>query len=363
MTTAHINPFLGEARSECIIGLDERILVTGANGFIGSKVVRTLLLYGFKRVRCLTRPTSSSTALEGVKKEFNGESIEIVRGNLLSPVDCTTVVEDVSVIYHLAAGTEKTFPGCFLNSVVTTRNLLEAVSKEQNFKRFVNISSLSIYSNEKLGRGALLDETCEIDARLVERHDPYAYGKAKQDEIVQGYARSRNIPCVIVRPGVTFGPGKAKIPGRVGMDTFGIFLHLGLGNRMPFTYVDNCAEAIVLAGLRKGIEGEIFNIVDDNLPKSREFLRMYKKQVRRFASIPVPYGAFYLLNLLWEKYSKWSEGQLPPVFNRHFCAAYFKGNAYSNTKAKLMLGWSPKVTMSEGLSKFFGYARGAVGGK
>ena len=61
---------------------------------------------------------------------------------------------------------------------------------------------------------------------------------------------------------------------------------------MPFTYVDNCAEAIVLAGLRKGIEGEVINIVDDDLPKSREFLRLYKKQVRRFFSIPVPYRVF-----------------------------------------------------------------------
>lgn len=361
MTPAHGNTLSGKAESEYIVGRDARILVTGANGFIGSKVVRTLLLYGFTRVRCLTRPTSTSTALERVIKEFSGESIEIVRGNLLSPVDCSIAVKDVSVIYHLAAGTEKTFPGCFLNSVVTTRNLLEAVSEEKTFKRFVNISSLAIYSNEKLQRGALLDETCEIDARLlVERHDPYAYGKAKQDEIVQDYAKSRRIPCVIVRPGVTFGPGKAKIPGRVGMDTFGLFLHLGLGNQMPLTYVDNCAEAIVLAGLRKGIEGEIFNIVDDNLPKSREFLRMYKKQVHRFVSVPVPYRIFYLLNLLWEKYSKWSEGQLPPVFNRLFCAAYFKGNAYSNTKAKQMLGWSPRVTMSKGLSNYCGYARGVM---
>lgn len=149
----------------------------------------------------------------------------------------------------------------------------------------------------------------------------------------------------------------------MGIDTFGVFLHLGLANRMPFTYVDNCAEAIVLAGLRKGIEGEVINVIDDNIPRSCTFLRLYKKRVSKFFSIPVPYPVFYLANYLWEKYSVWSEGQLPPAFNRKTCAAYFKGNTYSNEKAKRLLGWHPRVEMSDCLEMFFAYAREAVGRK
>jgi nucleoside-diphosphate-sugar epimerase len=298
-----------------------------------------------------------------VIKEFSRAHVDIIQGNLLSRDSCATAVKGVSIVYHLAAGIDKTFPGCFLNSVVTTRNLLDAVTKEHTLKRFVNIGSLAVYSNEKIRRGGLMDESCEVDTRLVERYDPYAYGKAKQDEIVLEYARTRGLPYVLVRPGITFGPGKAKIPGRVGIDTFGVFLHLGLNNTMPLTYVDNCAEAIVLAGLIKGIEGEVFNIVDDDLPKSRDFLRMYKKHVHRFMSIPIPYPAFYLLNLMWEKYSQWSEGQLPPVFNRRTCTAYFKGNTYSNKRAKELLGWRPRVRMSDGLERFFVHAREVVGHK
>ena len=55
---------------------------------------------------------------------------------------------------------------------------------------------------------------------------------------------------------------------------------MGGSNTIPFTYVDNCAEAIVLAGLVKGVDGEALNIVDDDLPSSREFLRLYKNNVR-----------------------------------------------------------------------------------
>lgn len=115
----------------------------------------------------------------------------------------------MAVVYHLAAGVEKSFPGCFLNSVVTTRNLLDAVIAAGTVKRFVNTSSLAVYLNAKVRRGGIIDEMCEIDQHLVERNNPYAYGKAKQDEIVREYGRVRGLPYVIVgTPGVTFGPGK-----------------------------------------------------------------------------------------------------------------------------------------------------------
>jgi nucleoside-diphosphate-sugar epimerase len=340
-----------------IINPEETILITGAAGFIGTRLVHTLLSYGFKRLRCFTRPTSNLKKLETMIKEFGQANIEIVEGNLLSREDCTNATKGVSLVYHLAAGVEKSFPGCFSNSVVATRNLLDAMIKEQTLKRFVHTSSIAVYSNEKIRRGGLLDESCEIDNNLIERCEPYTYGKVKQDEIVLEYAKKHNFSYVIVRPSVVFGPGKAKITDRVGTDTFGIFLHLGLNNRIPLTYVDNCAEAIVLAGLRRGIDGQVFNISDDDLPTSREFLKMYKSKVRRFFSIPVPYPVWLFFNYLWEKYSKWSEGQLPPVFNRRTCAVYWKGNTYSNKKAKELLGWQPRVTINEGLERFFTFMR------
>lgn len=349
--------FPGTDRNGYIVNPEETILVTGANGFVGKRVVHTLLSYGFKNVRCLTRPTSNSKNLEAAIEGFDSKNVEILKGNLLSRDACRIASKGVSVVYHLAAGVEKSFPGCFLNSVVTTRNLLEALNEEQALKRFVNTSSIAVYSNKKIRRGGLMDESCEVDTKFVERHEPYAYGKAKQDELVLEYAQKYNLPYVIVRPSVVFGPGKAKITDRIGTDTFGVFLHLGLNNIIPLTYVDNCAEAIVLAGLRKGIEGQVFNIIDDDLPKSREFLKLYKQKVRRFFSIPVPYWTWFCFNFLWEKYSKWSERQLPPVFNRRGCAVYWKGNRYSNKKAKELLDWRPKVGMNEGLQRLFAYMR------
>ena len=349
-------------RHNWTINKSDLILITGANGFVGSKVVEILLEYGFSRLRCLVRSSRNLSQLRRIADCSKAE-VEFMEGNLLDPNDCQRAAKDVSIIYHLAAGVEKSFPGCFMNSAVATRNLLEALIKERTLRRFVNISSIAVYSNEKLPRGGLLDESCEVDTKWVERYEPYTYGKAKQDAIVLEYAQNHNLPYVIVRPSVVFGPGKAKITDRIGTNTFGVFLHLGLRNRVPFTYVDNCAEAIVLAGLKKGVESQVFNIFDDDLPRSRDFLKLYKRKVRWFFSIPVPYGVWYFFNYLWEKYSKWSEEQLPPVFNRRSCAVYWKGNSYSNNKAKELLGWQPRVQMNEGLERFFAYMREVEGKK
>jgi len=122
---------------------------------------------------------------------------------------------------------------------------------------------------------------------------------------------------------------------------------------LPLTFVDNCAEAIVLAGLKVGVEGEVFNVVDDDLLTSRQFLKKYRNKVSGF-SVRIPYSVAYALSLLWEKYSKWSKGQLPPVFNRRRCAAEWKGNRYSNQKLHDRLGWKPRVNMEDAMASFLG---------
>jgi nucleoside-diphosphate-sugar epimerase len=338
------------------------ILITGSNGFIGSRVVEVLLDYGFTNLRCFVRPSSNLTALKKIVSAHDKTKIQIFEGNLLSREDCEKITENVSVIYHLAAGRgEKSYPDAYLNSVVTTRNLLDATLRNKNLKRFVNVSSFSVYSNRKIKRGGLLDETCEMEKQPKLRGDAYCYSKVKQDELVLEYGKKYKIPHVIMRPGVVYGPGNKGIHGRVGIGTFGIFLHLGGSNRIPLSYVDNCADAIVRAGIMKGVDGEVFNVVDDDLPTSRRFLKMYKENVRYFKSLYIPYRIFYMFCYLWEKYSTWSEGQLPPVFNRRMCSNYWRGNQYSNEKLKKKLGWKQKVGFTEAIRQYFEYQK-AIGG-
>ncbi len=335
-----------------IISKDDKVLVTGSSGFIGARVVECLLNYGFTNIRCFVRPSSRLEGLQTVLKKFlTPPTVEFVRGDLLSRDDCKMAAEGVSVILHLAAGFEKSFAGAYMNSALATRNLLDGFLDYGKAQRFVNVSSFAVYSNLKMKRGALLDETCELEDRPQERYDAYGFGKLKQEEIVREYGQKRSLPYVIVRPGAVFGPGKRDLSGRVGINTFGFFVHLGRANELPLTYVDNCAEAIVLAGLTPEIDGEIFNVVDDERMSSRKFLAAYKGAKRSF-SISVPYPIAYAFCSLWEDYSKRTRGQLPPVFNRRRCAAEWKGNRYSNEKLHRLLGWTPKVKMAEAVHSF-----------
>src|SRR3989442_270162 len=340
-------------RDAFIIGPDDPILVTGATGFIGSRLVESLLARGFRNVRTFARPSSAMAGVEAIAgRRRDGARVEVIKGNLLSREDCTTATKDVAVIFHLAAGGGgKSFPDAFMNSVVTTRNLLEASLRHTCLRRFVSISSFAVYTNTQKPRWRLLDESCPVEKRPELRGDAYCYAKVKQDEIVTEYGKKYGIPYVIVRPGYVYGPGKQAITDRVGIDTFGVFLHLGGSNTIPLTYLDNCVDAIVLAGLKRGVDGEVFNVVDDDLPTSRLFLRLYKQHARRFASIYVPHVVSYALCVLWENYSNWSEGQLPPVFNRRRWHAYWKKTHYSNDKLKARLDWIPKVSMTEGLRR------------
>lgn len=340
--------------TESSVSARDRILVTGSNGFIGSRAVDVLLKHGLTNLRCFVRPSSRRKGLNAILSDTDEKAnVEIIAGDLLSRADCAKAAEGISIIYHLAAGIEKSFAGAFMNSVLTTRNLLDAFLKYGQPKRFVNVSSFAVYSNLKLPRGALLDETCPLEDAPQERFDAYGYGKLKQDELVAEYGKRYNLPYVIVRPGAVFGPGKPKLTGRVGIDTFGFLLHLGGSNPLPLTYVDNCAEAIVLAGLKPGVEGEIFNVVDDDAPTSKEFLRAYKKQTGVF-SLSMPYPITRLFCGGWERYARATQHQLPPVFNRRRCAAEWKGNRYSNQKLKERLGWKPRVPMNQAMDAFLG---------
>jgi len=343
------------ANDDLNINLDDPILVTGAAGFVGTRVVSSLLERGFQNIRCLVRSAGNLARLREALRPGGGTGhAEIMEGNLLSRQDCSILAKDVRLIYHLAAGTgTKAFSDAYLNSVVTTRNLLDAALEYGCLKRFVNVSSFAVYTNRNKPRWRLLDEDCPVEEHPESRAEAYCFGKVKQDELVIEYGKKHSTPYVILRLGNVFGPGKRAIPGRVGIDTFGLYLNFGGSNHVPLTYVDNCADAIVLAGLKPGIEGEVFNIVDDDLPSCRRYLRLYKKNVKWFKSIYVPHALSYFFCFAWEKYSKWSHGQLPPIYTRREWAATWKKTRYSNLKIKERLGWAPKVPMEEGLLRFF----------
>src|SRR5579859_2322308 len=117
---------MGIESRDWIITQDDPVLVTGAAGFVGARVVENLLARGFINVKCFVRAAGGSGKLDAIARRYPAARLQIVQGNLLSREDCVTATRGVAVIYHLATGRGDMFADAFLNSVVTTRNLIEA---------------------------------------------------------------------------------------------------------------------------------------------------------------------------------------------------------------------------------------------
>ena len=151
---------------------------------------------------------------------------------------------------------------------------------------------------------------------------------------------------------------------RVGLNLFGLFLRLGDGNLIPLTYVDNCAEAIVLAGQAEESTGESYNIHDDDLPTAKYYLKQYRQNVDKLKYVPVPYTMMKWLSAMVERYNRHSKGQLPAIFTPYKTANLWKKHRFSNEKIKA-LGWKQIVPTKQGLARTFEYLRDTMrqGGK
>jgi nucleoside-diphosphate-sugar epimerase len=233
----------------------------------------------------------------------------------------------------------------FLNTVIPTRSLIDACVRN-DIRRFVLVSSLGVYGAASLKRRSLLDESCPIDP-APQRRDPYTYSKVVQEQVAWQAHHDRGLPLVVIRPGVIYGPGRGLISNRIGLSIGGMLFRIGGGRKLPYVYVDHCATAIRQAGLQPGIVGEAFNVLEDNLPTGRQVLKMYRRAGRNVRSLWLPQVAIGPLSSMYEAYSCWSEGQLPPVITRYRSDSIWKPLEFTNAKARTRLGWKPHLTFEE----------------
>jgi nucleoside-diphosphate-sugar epimerase len=327
-----------------------KILVTGAGGFLGKAIVERLLAHGQIDVRCMLRDTSKAKGLLLLAEKFPDARLELVSVNLRNANEIPAAVDGCDMVIHAAAALKGSPAEMFMDSVVASRNLLDAV-KDVRSMRVVLVSSFGAMGVSELGRDAMVDERTPMESH-PEQRDVYSHSKLRQEQLFWEYRDKFGFELVVLRPGVIYGPGGGHFSNRVGLNLFGMFVHLGGRNLLPLTYVENCAEAIVVAALHPGAAGEIYNVVDDDLVTSGEYLALYKKQVRPMRSVRVPYFALMWGSRLVEGYSRRSKGQLPAIFTPYKTWAMWGGNRFSNEKLK-GIGWRPLISTREGLARTF----------
>jgi nucleoside-diphosphate-sugar epimerase len=337
-----------------------RILVTGASGFLGRAVVERLFAHGSLDVRCFVRPNSNVSGLEEISSRYPHARLDYLIGNLASPDDARRAVEGVETIYHLAAGMQGLPATMFVNTVVASKCLLEAIQDKK--RRLVLISSLGVYGTSALKAGRLIGENTELDTH-PEKRSIYFHTKILQERLCKQQAEKGKVDLVVLRPGVLYGHGNPNrgFPSRIGI-LFGrvLFVFAG-GNPLPLSHVVNCAEAVVLAGQSAEGSGMSYNIVDDDLPIAANYLREYKHQVKNIATIHFPFPITMLLSRAIEKYHVKTHGQIPAVLTAYESSAMWKGHQFDNKSIK-KLGWKQIIPTVEAMRETFAYLRASSNG-
>jgi len=326
------------------------ILLTGGTGFLGQRVLKKLLERGEDDIRCFVRLETKDNVFEKFIDESVNVKLELFKGRFSNPDDWKKSLEGVDKVIHLASLKTGSVPVQINNNVVYSEYLFKESALLADIKRFVLCSSLGVVKASSVSKGGLVDENCQIDDK-PELRDAYSHSKIVQENLAWKYYNENNLPLVVMRPSVVFGPPDSILTPRIGINMFNFFFYLGGSNIMPITYKDNCADAIVLSAYAKNIKGEVFHITDDNLPTSREIMNLYKKKVKSIKTIPLPYPMLRLGSKLNQVYSERTYDHIPAVFTPYKVDTMWKGHSYSNKKAKELLGWSPHVSMKDALNK------------
>jgi nucleoside-diphosphate-sugar epimerase len=326
------------------------VLVTGSTGFLGTAVVRSLLTNGVTRIRCFARPSSDTARLATLAASYGDDRIEVATGNLQSTADIERALVGVDTVYHLASAMRGAPAGIFLDTVVASKRLLDAIARS-SVKRLVHVSSVSVYGLAGVPVDRLVDESTGLEAH-PERRDPYSCAKLQQELMVREEAARAGIELVILRPGTLYGIGGPAFSPRIGLSAAGWLLHLGGNNVLPLSHVANCAAAVVLAGTSHDFPAGAYNVVDDDLPTAADYVRRYKREVGGVRSIRCPFFATMLLSTWAERWHLSSRGRVPRILTPYRSATLWSGHRFDSRKLR-RAGWTQVVSTRDGLDRAF----------
>ena len=326
-----------------------KVLVTGASGFLGRAVVPAVAAAGHE-VIALVRPIAILDTLGWPN------SVRIVRGDLRQLGDWSKQLGGVESVVHLAAASSGDLPTQFSGTVAATEKLLDRLPMG-SLRRFVHISSFSVYDYSAVGFRGTLSEATPIDPR-PEKRDAYTITKILQERLVTDVCEAADTQLVVIRPGAIIGPGKDWGFGRVfKLGRFDVIFSPAA--KFPATYVANCADAIVKALDAPVRSGSVYNIVDDDLPSYGRYHRLGRRLGARGVApaLYVPWFAVSLLGAIVSLLNRLmfsGRAKLPEFLDSRRQRVRWKPMFYSNRAAKEQLGWSPAIPLEVAISKTAG---------
>ncbi len=312
-------------------------LITGGTGLVGHHLIPALQQRG-DDVRVLVLPSENTDWLEA-------RGVKVYRGNICDPDTLIEPMRGVDTVFHLAAmqGLWVPIENYYKVNVTGTENVCRA-SLTAGVRRVVHVSSWTIYG---MNHGKPLTE----DIPPAPRNDPYWITKAQGDLLVQRMIAKDHLPAAIIRPGTIFGVGDRLNFGRMADKVrAGKGLIIGFGhNALPLVYVTDVVQGLLLCADQDRAEGQAFNITNDQPLTQEKLLRAIAQELGVAPPrLHVPYLAAYAIAYAAERAVKFT-GATSPLVTRHGVTLYGTNNRHSIDKARKELGYTPQVSIREGV--------------
>lgn len=312
----------------------QKILITGASGFVGRVLCRQLIAKNYQ-IRILLRAESNKTDID------NLPNCELVYFDAIgNKNDWNAILKNIDAVIHLAArvhimrDTEKDPLNVFRKiNVEWTKELAEAAAAN-NVKRFIFMSSLHVNGNDSYQKP--LQETDASNPQT-----PYAVSKLEAEQVLKEITAKTSLETVIIRPPLVYGRNvKGNFLNLLNLVNKGIpFLPLGaFNNKRSFVGVNNLADFLICCLENPKAANETFLISDDEDITTTELIKLlaqYLGKARPMLSIPTKYLEI-LAGLLGKK-TAIKKMSAPLQVNI--------------SKAKNLLQWLPKQSLRDGIKE------------
>lgn len=308
----------------------QRVLVTGATGFLGGALTRRLCSIGVQVRTLARRPDDTLRELPGV---------EVVLGDLTDSHSLDRIAADCDIVFHCAAALGGPAVHQHQVNVVGTRNLLNVCI---GVRRVVHVSSIAVYGYRQCSD---VTEEAPHDPGA----DPYNISKSQAEVVV----RESGIPYSIIRPGMIYGPrgGLWTVTAfKLARRNPTVFLGDGSGSAYP-VHVDDVVDLMLVLADHPAAEGEAFHCTPDPSPTFREYLSAFSDH-EHWLSVPVAPVALMVRVLRPFAGNQHRLQDLPDILD--MLQTY---RTYRMDKARDRLGWEPRIDLETGVQTCMPYLR------
>ena len=311
------------------------VLVTGATGFTGGHLARTLARTG--PVRVLVRDPARATALADT-------GLEVVAGDLRDASALRSAVQGVDVVYNIAAiyrsAGVPTEEYRAINRTAVGR-LVQAASAA-GVRRVVHCSTVGVH-------GDVEHPPANEDAPL-KPGDIYQVTKLEGEQLARETAVRSGIELTIVRPSGIYGPGDRRL-FKLFKNVVRGFPILGSGQiYYHLTYIDDLVEGFRLCGEHPAAAGRTFILAGADVTTLADVMKMIAEAAGvRPPSVHLPVWPFWMAGAVCEAICV-PLGIEPPIYRRRV-DFFTKSRAFDITRARTEIGYAPRVGLREGIAQ------------